>query len=273
MPSSGTDRRLSRKIRISFAILLIFMAGMIVLQLAAENLYQPQEIENSLQSLRNQTYSFADFKYGPQDWRPYNYPLNIDASPDGASGPWYLMFIRLNGTPCGGNPNLERQRYVVVDYRFENLSGMAAFHLYGIRKYNPDCVTNRQDGYGRSGYTVIGSDLPGMPARGMEILPGFNNVEIGLSNLPVSAITGTEEQFMLEFNKGPTSGQDSLHFTTDLSIPKGEVIRTLSGEGRYYITHTGGSPLSDLILMVAVNHTQPDTFKLHITSRPEAKES
>ncbi len=75
MPSSGTDRRLSRKIRISFAILLIFMAGMIVLQLAAENLYQPQEIENSLQSLRNQTYSFADFKYGPQDWRPYNYPL------------------------------------------------------------------------------------------------------------------------------------------------------------------------------------------------------
>ncbi len=79
------------------------------------------------------------------------------------------MFIKLNGTPWGGNPNLERQRYVVVDYRFENLSGMAAFHLYGIRKYNPDCVTNRQDGYGRSGYTVIGSRTPG------ECRPGDGN--------------------------------------------------------------------------------------------------
>lgn len=273
MPSSGTDRGLSRRIRISFAIMLIFMAGMIVLQLVAENLYQPQELENSLQLSRNRTYTFADFKYGPQDWRPYNYPLHIDAAPDAANGSWYLMFISLNGTAWGGNPNMERRRHLVIDYRFEDLSGMAAFHLYGIRKYSPECVTNRQEGYGTSGYMVIGSDIPGMPASGMEILSGFNNVEISLSNMPASAISGTAERYLLEFNKGPTSGQDSLHFTTDLAVRKGQVITTPSGQGSFYITHTGGSPLSDIILMVAVNRTQPDTFNLYITSRPEVEES
>jgi hypothetical protein len=272
MPSSGTDRDIRRKIRISFWIILLFLAGMIVLQIVAENLYPPQEIENSLQLSRNQTYTFADFKYGPQDWRPYNYPLRIDAGTAGGNGSWYVMFISLDGTPWGGNPNMERRRHLVVDYRFENLSGMAAFHLYGIRKYSPECVTNRQDGYGTSGYMVIGSDLPGMPASGTEILPGFNNVEISLSNLPASAISGTEERYLLEFNKGPASGQDSLHFTTDLSFRKGQVITTPSRQGSFYITHTGGSPLSDIILMVAVNQTQPDTFRVHITSVPEAED-
>jgi hypothetical protein len=272
MPSSGTDRAISRKIRISFCIILIFLAGMIVLQIVAENLYSPQEIESSLQLSRNQTYTFADFKYGPQEWRPYNYPLRIDTASGGGEESWYLMFIRLNGTPWGGNPNIERRRHLIVDYRFEDLSGMASFNLYGIRKYSPEGVTNRQEGYGTSGYTVIGSDLPGMPGYGTDVLPAFNNVEVSLSNLPASSLTETDERFLLEFNKGPTSGQDSLHFTTDLSVRKGQVITTSSGQGSFYITHTGGSPLSDIILMVAVNRTQPDTFRVYISSQPEVED-
>lgn len=78
---------------------------------------------------------------------------------------------------------------------------------------------------------------------------------------------------MLEFNRGPTSGQDSIHFTTDLALRKGEVVTTSATEGSFYITHTGGRPLSDLLLMVAVNRTQPKTFRLHISSEPEAEES
>jgi hypothetical protein len=253
--------------------MVVFVAGMIVLQLAAENLYQADETGDSEQLSGIQTFSFGDFRYGPQEWRPYNYPLHIDSSPGGGTESWYLMFVRLNGTPWGGNPNLERRRHLVVDYRFENLSGMAAFHMYGIREYSPNAVTNRQEGYGKSAYTVIGSDLPGIAASWAEVLPGFNNIKIGLSNLPALSPGSTGTEYMLEFNRGPTSGQDSIHFTTDLALRKGEVVTTSATEGSFYITHTGGRPLSDLLLMVAVNRTQPETFRLHISSEPEAEES
>jgi hypothetical protein len=269
MPSKGTEHDISRRIRISFVIMVVFMAGMFVLQLVAENLYPPDDTRDSEQLSGMQTFTFDDFRYGPQEWRPYNYPLLIDSSPGGATESWYLMFVRLNGTPWGGNPNLEQRRHLVVNYRFENLSGMATFHMYGIREYSPNCVTNRQEGYGKSGYMVIGSDLPGTVASWAAVLPGFNNVWVGLSNLPASSIAG----YTLEFNRGPTSGQDSIHFTTNLALRKGEVITTPATEGSFYITHTGGSPLSDLLLMVAVNRTQPETFRLYITSEPEPEES
>ncbi len=101
------------------------------------NLYLPQEIEKLTSIIAKPRLFIRDFKYGPRDWRPI-----IIRSPscvsDGAMTPGTVVYQRLYGLRGGKTRNLERLRYVVVDYRFENLSGMAAFQSLRDTQYNPD---------------------------------------------------------------------------------------------------------------------------------------
>jgi hypothetical protein len=62
------------------------------------------------------------------------------------------------------------------------------------------------------------------------------------------------------------SGLDAMHITRDLSAPKGEVTETSAQQGSFFITATGENPNTSLLLLVAVNRAQPDTFALSVRS-------
>jgi hypothetical protein len=57
-----------------------------------------------------------------------------------------------------------------------------------------------------------------------------------------------------------------MHITRDLSAPKGEVTETSAQQGSFFITATGENPNTSLLLLVAVNRAQPDTFALSVRS-------
>jgi hypothetical protein len=64
-----------------------------------------------------------------------------------------------------------------------------------------------------------------------------------------------------------TTGQgfNALHITTDPSAPYGQVTVSSSQFGVFYVTDTGGRGYEDnIVLMLAVNGTIPDNFKIHV---------
>lgn len=253
---------------IAILFLLIFVGVAIVLQLTTEFL-NAASIPAAIPGLPEKTsFSWDDFRYGPQSWRPFYQPLNISITLEGdALESWYLMFTRLNGTPYGGNPLMGRVGWVKVHYQFIDLAGKASFHAYASRRGSDQFLTNRQEGYGTSGFVVTGTAKSGDSTRDILPLGGPNHVSVTTSDLiPLKNIGSSEGTYFLRFDKGPGSGLDAIHITTDPAVRKGQVTNTDLSEGDFYITHTGGSTIGDLILMVAVNMTQPASFRLNITS-------
>ncbi len=85
--------------------------------------------------LLDENFTASDFRYGPQTWRPYYDPLAIDPSQNAsAQDMWYMMYIDMNGTAVGGNPDVRRTGALKVDYNFSALAGKAVFHVYGTRR-------------------------------------------------------------------------------------------------------------------------------------------
>ncbi|MDD1719259.1 MAG: hypothetical protein LUQ25_04300, partial [Methanoregulaceae archaeon] len=166
----------------------------------------------------------------------------------------------------GGNPALGRVGPVRVSYRFTGLSGTAAFHVYALRMNSDQFMTNRQEGYSRSAYYVNGNAAPSDRISDAVPLPSPNRVAIVIANPPQNSTPGMDDTYMLRFDKGPDSGLDSLHITQDPSDRTGQVIHTTEQEGEFLVTHTGGSRVSALLLMVAVDRMQPPGFSLDIRS-------
>ena len=219
--------------------------------------------------LLDQVFTKADFRYGPQSWRPYYDPLAIDPGQNASAGDtWYMMYIDLNGTPASGNPNVRRLGALKVSYHFSALAGRAAFHVYGSRPDSSQTRTNRQTGWNSCGYVVEGPDKPGqyMPATTGLAPSAPHEYQVTIANIrgedsnDFSAATR-----ILRFDRAG-SGLDGLHITRDPAVLKGEVTETAALQGSFFITATGDNPNSDLLLLVAVNRVQPDGFALSVRS-------
>lgn len=255
----------------AFALLITIAAAALAVQISAEGLYGPETgLEPPVSS--DMTFSRADFLYGPQDWRPYLTPLSLNTLPAAdETREWYFMFVRLNETPQGGNPALYTPRSVAVDYAFTDLSGTSAFYLYGKKFGSGRAWTSRQEGYGSSGFLVTGTAVPG---RGMpQASPLMHTgewVEMRLANvhgLGPDEIPTSTVSLWFPPNK---VGQDSLHITTDPAERKGQVTIDAPTSGRFYITHTGGSRVGAVYLLIAVDRPQPDSFSLRLQTSTEA---
>jgi hypothetical protein len=258
-----------KKLFVAILLLGIFAAGAVLVQVAAQYLTSPspgQGTGDAFGPEEKSVFSRADFLYGPQSWRPYQSRLDIGTVVD-PNRMYVLMFVPLNGTPFGGNPALHQRGSVKVYYTFENLTGEAAFHVYGFRQLDGLWVTNRQEEFGTSGYYVIGGDTPVGPLPAAASHPVPDNYTIQLSSALPAGIEGIDaSSFTFHFTQRPGSGLDSLHITTDLARKKGEVITTPFQEGTFYVTHTGGNPIRVLLLMVAVSPGQPDDFRVRLAS-------
>jgi hypothetical protein len=268
MQSNGTDPGGRKKIVVALLIIGIFGAGMISLQLIAENFLRGSTGDSPVAiTPRNQNFSWADFRYGPQVWRPYNRPLAIGTGENWSGNEtWYILFTQLNGTPYGGNPDLRRTGSVKVHYLFSGLAGTAAFHIYGLRENSDQYFTNRQDGWGRSGYFVTGTENTGTRTIDTIPFPTSNQIFVTTSDHSGGSQGIDGGTYYLRFDKGGDSGLDAIHIVTDPKIRKGQVINTTDQEGTFYITHNGGSTVKALLLMVAVDRMEPDSFSLNISS-------
>jgi PKD repeat protein len=130
----------------------------------------------------DETFTKADFVYGPQIWKPCpaaNYPIYDGQDMADVANTFSILFVDLNAGILGTNsrvdPTYEGQTLtnngaIKVEYSFTNLNTFAAFDAYaycqdsnqgrGIR------WTNRLSELGASGYSVIGQSsavvaLPG----------------------------------------------------------------------------------------------------------------
>ncbi|WFN34530.1 hypothetical protein L1S32_11925 [Methanogenium sp. S4BF] len=253
-----------KRIAIAFAVLVIFAGGMLALQIAGEEWIKgisPDTITPLIDTGMKETFYRDDFNYGPQQWRPFKEPLNISNTAYGDTE-WYLMFVKANATPYGGNPALHRRGNVQVNYSFTNLAGTAAFHVIGFDA-TAKCRTNGQDGYGASSYFVTGTAAAGAVSPSSAPMTSWNNVAV----LPPGEYDTDEgpEPYYYFIHFDPLSGGvGAVHITDSPDLLKGGVIETDAQSGQFYITHTGGSLLDDVLLVVCVNEVQPEDFRLDI---------
>ena len=254
-----------KKVGIATAFLIIFTGCMVALQAGGEEWVRglnPDKITPYTKAGMKASYNWDDCNYGPQQWRPYKEPLNISDSPDDGQNGWYLMYVRANATPYGGNPAIYRRGNVLVNYSFTDLAGTAAFHVIGFDK-TQKCRTNRQDGYGASGFFVSGTSEPGEAPPDSSPMRSWNNAEV----IPAGNYDNEEslEPYFYFIHFNPLSGGlDALHITDDPVLLKGRTIRTIATSGSFYITHTGGNVIDDLLIVVCVDEIQPETFEIEL---------
>ncbi|WOF15315.1 hypothetical protein F1737_00775 [Methanoplanus sp. FWC-SCC4] len=258
--------QLEKKIAIGFAIVIVFAGLMVAVQFGGEGWLMenpPDKLTQVYKTGIKAVYEKPDFSYGPNHWRPFKEPLMINPPNGSSDDMWYLMFIKANVTPYGGNPYFQRRGSVLVNYSFENLAGTAAFHIIGFEGNDAKCRTNRQEGYGANGYFVRGTAQPGDSMPPTQPLKSPNNNPVLPAGLHVDEEKAGLYSYFLHFD--PMSGGiDAVHITKDPKIIRGSVIETDDQYGEFYITHTGGSMLEEILIILAVNEAQPDDFKLKI---------
>jgi hypothetical protein len=212
----------------------------------------------------DETFSAQSFLYGPQAWVPYASKLPVAPGVDvNGNGGYYVMLVDLNATsnlnatfPC-----------VRVDYAFTGLQGTAAFHVYGYIKSNQGFSwTNRVDGDGANGYYVSApAGSPTAPPNA-QAMPDFDYIYVKVSNQAGAAFNDYgNDTYYVKFEKAG-GGLNSLHITTDPSNPTGNVTTTTSLSGTFYVDFTGDRVQDDFVLLVAVNGTVGDDFRLNLKS-------
>jgi hypothetical protein len=99
------------------------------------------------------------------------------------------------------------------------------------------------------------------------ILPDFNTIFVKVANDAGPKYNIFQNGTYYVKFEGETRGQNALHISTNPTEPYGQVTVTQNQTGTFYITDTGGKSYEDdVILMIAVNGTIPDTFRIHISS-------
>ncbi|MDD3137020.1 MAG: PKD domain-containing protein, partial [Methanoregula sp.] len=71
----------------------------------------------------NQTFTKDDFIYGPQSWKPFDYPIYYGEDQADPINKFRIMFIDLNAGKAYDN--------IKIEYEFHNLTSFAAFNAYG----------------------------------------------------------------------------------------------------------------------------------------------
>ena len=253
-----------RRVVLAVGVLVAVVAVSFLVDTAVWGAYL-QNNDPAVPLLHTATVDREDFRHGPQSWRPYATPIAIGPG-DLPSGDWYLAFVELGAVPVSGNPALSRTGSVRVDYRFTDLAGTASFSVYGLRAGDGRTWTNRQSGYGTSGYYVSGTAAPGEPPRWASPLPQGDRYTVETAEPLRSADDDVVRDTRMFWFDRAGSGLDALHITADPAARKGQVTETAEPEGSFYVTHTGGNVIGNLFLMVAVDRPQPEGFKLRLES-------
>ncbi len=106
------------------------------------------------------------------------------------------------------------------------------------------------------------------PVMGLTEMPSYRNVNLTVANDAGVRFDdyGDDTYNFFNLNQSPTQGLNALHITTDpVNIPFGQVTSNSAQSGIFYISDTGGRGWSDNgILMLAVNGTVPENFRVHI---------
>jgi PKD repeat protein len=108
------------------------------------------------------------------------------------------------------------------------------------------------------------------PVLGMTVIPVNRNVNLTVANDAGARFDDFGDDRYNFFNMGQTAdqGQNALHVSSD-NVPKTstDVTFTDAQSGVFYMTDTGGRGWDDDdILMLAVNGTLPNNFRVHIRS-------
>jgi len=99
------------------------------------------------------------------------------------------------------------------------------------------------------------------------VLPDYNHVFVSVANDAGPNYNMFHNGTYYVNFEGETRGQNALHISTNPDEPYGQVTVTHNQTGTFYITDTGGKSYEDeVILMVAVNGTIPENFRVHISS-------
>ncbi len=100
-----------------------------------------------------------------------------------------------------------------------------------------------------------------------EPLPDYNDIFVTVANdagVKYDDIGNNTYHILFE---GVNRGLNALHISTDPSENSGQVTVSENKSGTFYVTDSGGKGYEDeIILMVAVNGTIPEDFRLHITA-------
>ncbi|HOI60684.1 MAG TPA: hypothetical protein PLI76_01245 [Methanoculleus sp.] len=253
-----------RRVLLAVGVLVVFVA---VAFLVDTTLSQAYARESAFADSLPHTAAIDryDLRYGPQSWRPYATPIAIGPG-DLPSGDWYIAFVELGVVPVGGNPALARTGSVRVDYRFTDLAGTASLGVYGLHAGDGRAWTNRQSGYGTSGYYVSGTAAPGDLPRWTTPLEAGNRYVVEVAGSPRPVDEDVARDTCTIWFERISSGLDGIHITTDRAAPKGQVTETADLDGSFYITYTGGNRVGALFLMVAVDRPQPEGFGLALES-------
>lgn len=212
--------------------------------------------------------TMGDRWYGPQSWRPFSPPLDIDPAGDGgqpSADGWYLTFVDLNGTPEGQSMYRDHGTPLKVTYQVQNLSGRMIFDVYGWGDTPRKYWTNRQTGFGANGYVVSGTAEEGEPPAGAAPLSEASPYAVNVAGRDLTTSSGPVN---ISFDR-PWSGLDALHITTNPVTRKGQMTNTTDMNGSFYVSYTGGNEVEHVLLMIAVDRPQPDAFTLSLTSGPE----
>ncbi len=131
-------------------------------------------------------------------------------------------------------------------------------------------VTNAggSDSEVRAGYITVGeAPTPTLTPIPGGVLPDYNNIFVGVANDagPKYDAFGNDS-YNIRF-EGYDRGLNALHVSTDPAVNFGQVTTTASQSGTFYATDSGGKGYEDeILLLVAVNGTVPDDFRLHVTA-------
>jgi PKD repeat protein len=102
------------------------------------NMAPPLDTVTYLPVALDETFTKADFIYGPQTWKPtgneVEYPIYFGQDLGDAGNTFQLMFVDLNAGVLRPNASLENQGAVRIRYTFENLESFAAFNVYAYCK-------------------------------------------------------------------------------------------------------------------------------------------
>jgi hypothetical protein len=250
------------KLVVAFSIMAVFIGTVLVIQWMFLN--QPANTETGNYNL-NETFSAESFLYGPQTWIPYAEKLAVMPGVDiNGNSVFNVMFVDLNAT---SNLNATFPS-VRVDYRFEGLHGTAAFHVYGYIQTNQACSwTNRVEGQGASGFYVTAPASQTTTGPNVQQpIRDFNHVYIKVSNQKGASFNDYgNDTYLMKFEK-VGGGVNTLHITTDPRNPTGEVTTTDELAGKFYVDFTGDRVQNNFILLVAVNGTLAEDFKLNLRS-------
>ncbi len=139
-------------------------------------LNMPPTLENItyVEESLDDTFTKADFIYGPQKWKPagdndpMNYPIYFGQDMTDSSEEFHIMFIELNAGligPNAGLSDLTDNGMIQLEYSVENPGAMIAFNIYGWCNQSNQgkgiSWTNMVSGEGSSGYQVMGSSGQG----------------------------------------------------------------------------------------------------------------